>query len=148
MCVGRLVPAKDKAGESNTADESPPTLRRRALATCWAFFVSGVMHELFIVYWKRRVSGYWLAFFMLQGPLVIGDSVARRWLRVRGWTVPRPVATVLTLGLLLAMGDALFFPDIVRMGIAQNVIDNIDGSIPVAVKTGVAAVLAGLRPFS
>ena len=87
-----------------------PGVLRRATAVCASFAVSGVMHELFIFYLRGRVSGYWAAFFSVQGPLVVAEAGGRQWMKRRGLRIPRWLAVPLTLGTLLALGDLLFFP--------------------------------------
>ena len=97
------------------------------------------MHELFIVYLRNRMSWYWLAFFTLQGPLCALESVGRGWLKARRLPPPPPLLSIpLTLGLLLWLGDVLFFPDITRMGVPQQVVANLFAAVP---KEGVAAAM-------
>ena len=138
ICEGRLV-KKDKLENldkktlenSNVSSSSSvePTLRvsttRRSIAVCASFIASGLLHEAFIIYLRGRVSGYWLAFFSVQGPLLVAESVGRRWLRTKKIVIPQFLAIPVALGVMLTVGDVLFFPDIVRMGIVRDVVDNL-----------------------
>ena len=134
ICEGRLVKKLDAGG--------PPGQRisfsRRAAAVCASFLVSGILHENFIIYLRGRVSGYWLAFFGLQGPIIIFESVTRRWLKSRNISISSFIAIPLTLGLMLMMGHMLFFPDIARMGIIDQVVGNLSELL--AVGKGAAAL--------
>jgi len=109
ICEGRLV-AKPLVKPPNR-----PSWLRRATAVCASFFVSGIMHEVFIIYLRNRVSGYWLAFFTLQGPIVILESACRKVFQQRGLMVPSAISVPITLGAMLLIADWLFFPDIVEM---------------------------------
>lgn len=101
--------------------KSGPTFVRRAIAVCAAFLVSGILHEVFIVYFRGRLSGYWLAFFVLQGPLVVMESLLRYKFRQLGVKpIPKLIAIPLTMLSLLMMGHLLFFPDVERMGLTDG----------------------------
>lgn len=132
ICEGRLIKKGGTTGPGHVS------WGRRAAAVCVSFAVSGWLHEVFIIYLRGRLSGYWMAFFTLQGPLLVLESIGRRWLKKKGITVPTLVAIPLTLGLLLTLGDLLFFPDIVRMGIADQVVGNL---YKILVPESAAAVL-------
>lgn len=121
ICEGRLI-KKEGAEESSGTQISR---KRRALAVCTSFIVSGIFHEFFIIYLRGRVSGYWLTFFSVQGPLLVMESMARRWMKLRGLAVPKVLSIPLTLGLMLFLGDLFFFPDVTRMGIAGQVVQNL-----------------------
>ena len=148
ICEGTLTPAafggvtggvptnnKIKNGSntpsSTTTVKSKVTLtfERRVAAVCASFIVSGLLHEVFIIYLRGRVSGYWLAFFSLQGPIIVLESLARRIARLYKIRVPNFVAVPLTIGALLLLGDAFFFYDINRMGIPAQVVGNIHATL-------------------
>ena len=119
----------DVNGAAKSAPTARPSDARRAAAACAAFFASGLLHEAFILHLRGRVSGYWLAFFAAQGPLLVIEQRARRWMHRAHVRVPRPVAVLSTLVGLLLFADALFFPDILKMGIPQRVIHNIHAAL-------------------
>jgi hypothetical protein len=125
ICEGRLIKKERPSEEEENEEYFQISRSRRALALCTSFLISGVFHEFFIIYLRGRVSGYWLTFFTLQGPLLVLESVARRWLRVQGTVVPKFLSIPLTLGLILTLGDLFFFPDVVRMGIAGQIVQNL-----------------------
>lgn len=122
ICEGRLV-KNEKSFVKGPL--KPPTRMRRAVAAVAAFVFSGIMHEIFIIYLRGRISGQWFAFFSIQGPLVVAEGFLRQALRVRGLTVPKYIANPLTLAFLLFLGDLLFFPDIEGLGIPQQVVTNL-----------------------
>lgn len=116
ICEGRLV--------------APPVhqsvrigRKRRALAMCAAFLVSGIMHEVFIYYLRSRISGYWLTYFAVQGPLIllVDEYLGLKHLGSRNIMLAR----FLTLSLQLFVAHHLFFPDIVRMGIPREIHGNV-----------------------
>ena len=90
---------------------------------CMAFFVSGLMHEFFIYHMRYRISGYWLAYFAVQGPLIlcVDELMGLKKLAKRNIIVAR----LLTLALQLGVAHVLFFPDIVRMGIPKEIHGNV-----------------------
>ena len=103
-----------------------PGFIRRGLGTCAAFVVSGILHEIFILYFRSRLSGFWMAFFSLQGPLLVLESFLRsKWRALGGRNIPNALAVPWTILLLLFMGHVLFFPDIERMGLTDDAVENL-----------------------
>lgn len=99
----------------------------RMIASCIAFFVSGVMHEVVLFALTGQVTLEMVAFFTLHGALVVGEGAAKAitkrtwgpvWLRV-----PRCVRVFATISIVLVTGHWLFFPPMVR-----NAIDHKAGS--------------------
>lgn len=105
---GRLAPARRRAR---------PSAGRSALAVCACFLASGAAHETIL--WaatRRRPTFQWLAYFTIQGPLVVAERALRR----RAPPSPRTVA--LTWLLLLLPASVLFFPPVVNSGLADRVV--------------------------
>lgn len=123
VCEGRLI--KKVGNEKGEESTFLISRRRRAMAVCTSFLVSGIFHEFFIIYLRGTVSGYWLAFFTVQGPLLVAESIGRRWLKLRGIAVPKVLSIPLTLGTLLLLGDTLFFPGVRSNGVADQVVHNL-----------------------
>lgn len=108
---------------------------RRAIAMCAAFFVSGIMHEVFIYHMRSQMSGYWLAYFAVQGPLIL---VVDEFLGLKKLVIYSIVlARVLTLSIQLAVAHVLFFPDIVRMGIPMEIHGNVRNAFGLILPTRV-----------
>ncbi|KAL4516762.1 hypothetical protein Ndes2526A_g05296 [Nannochloris sp. 'desiccata'] len=130
ICERRLI---KKVGSEEEEEEEenifPISRRRRAVAVCISFLVSGIFHEFFIIYLRGRISGYWLTFFTVQGPLLVFESTGRRWMKLRGVAVPRVLSIPLTLGILFTLGDLLFFPSVRNNGIAEQVVQNLYGML-------------------
>ena len=85
--------------------------------------VSGVAHELILWSATREPPRLeWLAFFALQGPLVLAEALARAALRRRGVRVPALLAVPLTWAAILLPATALFFPPPVRTGLDKRVV--------------------------
>ncbi|XP_040379653.1 probable long-chain-alcohol O-fatty-acyltransferase 5 [Oryza brachyantha] len=86
-----------------------------------AFLVSGVMHELMFYYITLHPpTGEATAFFALHGACAVAEGW---WAAHKGWPrPPRPVATALSLALVMATGFWLFFPPITRPGADKMVI--------------------------
>jgi hypothetical protein len=58
----------------------------------------------------RRWGWRWMAFFLLQAPLLLAESRARRWARAAG-AAPRPAAARLAVLVVLGLvADAFFWP--------------------------------------
>jgi D-alanyl-lipoteichoic acid acyltransferase DltB (MBOAT superfamily) len=122
ICEGRVI----KANKKQTEGTSP---LRRAVAACTTFLVSGAIHELIIFYVCGRFSGSWLMFFTLQGPLLVLESLGRRYMRQNKMMpligmlnkIPHWLRILITLSVLLTLGDWYFFPHVLAMGIPQNV---------------------------
>jgi len=120
MCQpGSIILVDEKKIDSHDR----PSKSRRAVALCASFFVSGLMHEMFIGYLRYRFSGYWLAFFVVQGPCILLEWYLKRL--AAPYTLPRIISIPLTLSLLFTLAHYLFFPDIFRMGIPQEITRNV-----------------------
>jgi hypothetical protein len=84
---------------------------------------SGVAHELILWSATRAApTGEWLAFFALQGPVVLVEALARAALRRRGVRVPALLAVPLTWAAILLPASLLFFPPPVRTGLDRRVV--------------------------
>ncbi|EAY94574.1 hypothetical protein OsI_16351 [Oryza sativa Indica Group] len=103
-----------------------------------AFFVSGVMHELMFYYITLRPpTGEATAFFTLHGALAVAEGW---WAAREGWPrPPRPVATALTLALVMSTGFWLFFPPITRAGADKVVIAESEAVVAFVRDTGIWA---------
>lgn len=134
ICEGRLIKEKQTTARKRVNKEesiSQPPLYRRAIAACVTFLVSGAIHELIIYFVRGRFSGSWLTFFTLQGPLVVLESLSRwytkqnKMLSAMSSQIPHSFSVLFTLSVLLTLGDWYFFPDVLAMGIPQNVVSNL-----------------------
>eukprot|EP00890_Picochlorum_soloecismus_P005095 jgi/Picsp_1/5587/NSC_02946-R1_protein len=112
-----------KKKNSINSQYSTSSKSRRAVALCASFFVSGLMHEMFIGYLRYRFSGYWLTFFAVQGPCIVLEWYLKRL--TAPYKLPRTISIPLTLSLLFTLAHYLFFPDIFRMGIPQEITRNV-----------------------
>ena len=85
--------------------------------------MSGVAHE--VILWSATREPprlQWLAFFALQGPVVLAETLARAALRRRGGRVPALLAVPLTWAAVLLPATWLFFPPPVRTGLDKRVV--------------------------
>ena len=71
------------------------------------------------------VSGGWLVFFSMQGPMLAVESVLRRWLRKSKREVPLWAAIPMTWSVLLAAAHLFFFPPPVESGLADAVVSRL-----------------------
>ncbi|WPT17872.1 Acyl-CoA--sterol O-acyltransferase 1 [Picochlorum sp. SENEW3] len=110
--------------QKTPAGEAPPRMRRM-IAMMAAFAVSGMMHEMFLVYLRYSLSshGMWMAFFTIQGPCILLFDY--HCLKGYGARMHPSIKRVATLTILFGLAHVLFFPDIVRMGIPREVHDNV-----------------------
>ncbi|CAL9163128.1 probable long-chain-alcohol O-fatty-acyltransferase 5 [Musa acuminata AAA Group] len=84
----------------------------RAAGILATFLVSGLMHE--VMFWYITLApptGEATAFFVLHGACLVAEGAARQagW-----WRPPAAMATLLTLGFVVATGFWLFYPPILR----------------------------------
>lgn len=85
--------------------------------------VSGLAHEVILWSATREPPRLeWLAFFALQGPVVLAEALARAALRRRGVRVPGWLAVPLTWAAILLPATAMFFPPPVRTGLDKRVV--------------------------
>jgi hypothetical protein len=95
--------------------------------------VSGVAHE--VILWSATREApqlQWLAFFTLQGPVVIAEALARAALRRAGVRVPALLAVPATWAAVLLPATALFFPAPVRTGLDKRVVASLRASFEAA----------------
>ena len=91
--------------------------------------MSGVAHEVILWSATREPPRFqWLAFFALQGPLVLAEALGRAALRRRGVRVPTLLAVPLTWAAVLLPASALFFPPPVRTGLDRRVVASLRGT--------------------
>ena len=129
ICQGSIISVPGE--KKNTSDSKRtshkgnqgPSKRRRAVALCASFFVSGLMHEMFIGYLRSRFSGHMLAFFAVQGPCIVLEWYLKRL--AAPYRLPQIISIPLTLSLLFTLAHYLFFPDISRMGIPREITRNV-----------------------
>lgn len=114
VCEGRLLGA-------TPAPPGPVAASRRALALCLTFLASGVAHELILLRlnWPAWPSLSWLAYFTVQGPILLAEARLKRAIGGRIATLP---AILLTLSIQLLLGSLLFIPPCVRSGLAARVV--------------------------
>jgi hypothetical protein len=82
---------------------------RRQLAAAATFIVSGLEHELFLLYATHRVDGRWFVFFALQGLLLAAESSMRRHGQKLGLALHPRIASLAVLLLLGMTADAFFW---------------------------------------
>ena len=79
----------------------------------------------------RYLVGYhtagwsWLVFFSMQAPLVAVETALRHLFKQKSIMVPHAVSVALTIAVLLATADVLFFPPVVDSGLADHVVESI-----------------------
>ncbi|CAL8472040.1 g11582 [Coccomyxa elongata] len=105
-----------------------PSIGRRRLGVAASFIVSGIVHEVILWYgigWVAGVSGGWFIFFSIQGPLLAVESELRRWARRNKVEVPHWMAILVTLTLLITLGDFFFFKPPMETGLADTVVESL-----------------------
>ena len=84
-------------------------LLRRFLALQATFAFSAIWHVLIFYYNTHIWTWHWFAFFSLQAPIIIVESLMIRAATARGFSLPRPVSIFLTNFLLIVVANPLFF---------------------------------------
>lgn len=95
-----------------------------------SFFVSGLMHELF-VYQLSREKPTWemTSFFMIHGICVVVEMIVKRHLADGRWRLPPFVSTPLTVGFVAATGFWLFFPPLIRSRVDVKVLNEYEAAV-------------------
>lgn len=84
-------------------------LLRRYLASQATFFFSGIWHWLIFYFASGQPGWLWVAFFTLQGPIIVVEALLQWWARQRGLRLPTPLAIFMTNFLLIVVANPLFF---------------------------------------
>ncbi|KAL4566887.1 hypothetical protein LXL04_031013 [Taraxacum kok-saghyz] len=88
-----------------------------------SFFVSGIMHELFVYQLSREWPTWEMtSFFVIHGICVVVEMIVKKNLAGSRWRLPKFVGTVLTLGFVVATGLWLFFPPLIRTQVDLKVL--------------------------
>lgn len=95
---------------------------RRVLAVCATFAASGAAHELGYLYLTGGLSGRWMLFFTLQGPLLVLEALLGAAASKAGVRVPRPLAILATLTVLQSLAGPLLFADMLRPDLPRRVL--------------------------
>ena len=122
---GSLVGTDVDAGQSSVVATPvkkrvtwKPSITRRAIAVCATFLASGIAHELILHQVSgSEMTGEWLLFFALQGPLLCAEALLKPLL-----PRSRLLITPCSLLVLLLIGGQLFFPVAVRTGLDTRVV--------------------------
>jgi hypothetical protein len=91
------------------------SLLRKALATAAIFTISGLEHEwfLFLMLGKGEYHpGYWMAFFLIQVPLIIGEGILLKQLKTAGVMLPKYVRIAAWQGVLLVAAYMFWYPPV------------------------------------
>ncbi|KAL4439034.1 hypothetical protein ABPG77_006971 [Micractinium sp. CCAP 211/92] len=115
-----------------------PSHLRRALAVCATFAVSGVVHEMGYFYMTGRLSGRWMLFFSLQGPLLVIEAQLAAAARRAGLRVPRPLAILATLTVLQSLAGPLLFADMLKADLPRRVLHQVWPGAPGGLCTAAA----------
>jgi hypothetical protein len=126
ICDGRLVARRNNGPPARAPQSTSTQLRALAMMAC--FVVSGLVHELMFWYCQGSTTGLWLAFFSLQGPVILIEMVVQRLIRKSGWQVPKWARVAVTLYVLMGLGHLFFFPPPVQSGLADRVTGSIKES--------------------
>ncbi|CAI5475720.1 unnamed protein product [Closterium sp. Yama58-4] len=114
------------AAAADTSPNSRHVSFARAAATIASFAVSGIMHELVILYLGGAMTGEQMVFFTLHGVLTVAEAwVRKEWGKRQLVPIPKVVAGVLALGLLLSTGHVLFFEPYQRLGVIGCVVEGL-----------------------
>jgi hypothetical protein len=102
---------------------------RRVAATHATFFVSGLWHLLIFYYATGMVTYHWLAFFTLQGPIMVVEAVLKQYAKAVGFKLPYAVSVFLTNFLLILVARPLFFGPCDWSGLCSSMMDNVKSSV-------------------
>jgi hypothetical protein len=124
------APAGDAAADAATKQHSSSTngtpdhhqqqhghksLVRKALATTAIFTISGLEHEwfLFLMLGSGEYHfGYWMAFFLVQVPLMIGEGLLLKQLKAAGIKLPNLLRIACWQGVLLVFAYIFWYPPV------------------------------------
>jgi hypothetical protein len=91
------------------------SLLRKALATTAIFTISGLEHEWFLFLMLGAGEyhfGYWMAFFLVQVPLMIGEGLLLKQLKAAGIKLPILLRIAAWQGVLLVFAYLFWYPPV------------------------------------
>lgn len=122
------VPAA-RSGKQRRNETPLQAAVRRVSATHATFFVSGLWHMLIFYYATGLVTYHWLAFFTLQGPIMVVEAVLKHYAKAAGFKLPYAVSVFLTNFLLIVVARPLFFGPCDWSGLCSSMMDNVKSSL-------------------
>lgn len=91
------------------------SLLKKGLATAAIFTISGLEHEWFLFLMLgpgEYHPGYWMAFFLVQVPLMIGEGLLLKQLKAAGIRLPKLVRIAAWQGVLLVCAYLFWYPPV------------------------------------
>jgi hypothetical protein len=102
---------------------------RRVAATNATFLVSGLWHMLIFYYATGLVTYHWLAFFTVQGPIMVAEAACKHYAKQAGFKLPYPASVFLANFLLIVVARPLFFGPCDWSGMCSAMLSNVKGSV-------------------
>lgn len=108
---------------SLTPSRAKPSTLRKFLALQATFAFSGAWHALIFYNNTHAWTWHWFAFFALQAPICAAEAALARYSRASGWSLPWPVALVLTQLSLTAISHFLFLGPFTKYGLEASIME-------------------------
>uniref|UniRef100_A0A383VNU6 Wax synthase domain-containing protein n=1 Tax=Tetradesmus obliquus TaxID=3088 RepID=A0A383VNU6_TETOB len=113
-------PVKQGSSSTNGSTSSQQqhghmSLLNKGLATAAIFTISGLEHEWFLFLMLgpgEYHPGYWMAFFLVQVPLMIGEGLLLKQLKAAGIRLPKLVRIAAWQGVLLVCAYLFWYPPV------------------------------------
>ena len=113
---------------SNGKMDAEMLRRRKAAATMACFLVSGVAHEIVLLYVNIKVGesrGEWMLMFLLNGIVTVAEARYRKQLK----KVPQIVRALIAQTFLVVSASTFFYPLAFRLGLLDRAYDNVAKSV-------------------
>jgi hypothetical protein len=104
-----------RAAQQQQQQRGHGRLLRKALATTAIFTISGFEHEWFLFLMLGAGEyhfGYWMAFFLVQVPLMIGEGLLLKQLNAAGIKLPNLLRIAAWQGVLLVVANLFWYPPV------------------------------------
>ncbi|KAL4856101.1 Alanine--tRNA ligase [Chlorella vulgaris] len=105
---------------------SRPSAARQLLATALSFATSGLVHEYLT---GKTTGGVWLAFFLLQVPVIVSERLLLAVLNRRGILLPSWLRASTTCMLIVGTAQHLFWAPAKQCGVIDSVVLNVYGGV-------------------
>ncbi|GAB4821584.1 hypothetical protein N2152v2_008630 [Parachlorella kessleri] len=87
---------------------------RRLVGMSMSFVVSGIMHEIMVLYLAHRFSGHMMTYFLCQPVVLVAEQVVKGQLKKHGMDMPVPIGWIYTVGGEVWLSHQFFFGGIFR----------------------------------
>ncbi|EFN57210.1 hypothetical protein CHLNCDRAFT_143650 [Chlorella variabilis] len=116
--------------------QARPTALRQLVGSLASFGASGLFHEFIFWYLTGHTTrGVWLSFFLAQAPIIVAERLALSALKRRGILLPDWLRVCVSMLLVVATAQHLFWAPCKKHGVADSVVNNVHRGIQGTMKS-------------